>query len=78
MILKMHAAMLLRYIDELNKLDQEYLTDPDLKKFAQSYLGKDKLYSFDEDLLHIHEKMLEREKDIAALTRARSKCICRA
>lgn len=55
------------YIDEINKLDQEYLADPDLKKYAQSYLGKS-IYSFDEDLLNIHEKLLEREKDIAALT----------
>ena len=55
-------------IDELNKLDQEYLADPDFKKFAQALLGKDKVsYSFDEDLLPLHEKILEREKDIAAL-----------
>ena len=53
----------------LNKLDQEYLADPDLKKFAQAILGKDKSsYSFDEDLLPLYEKILEREKDIAALT----------
>ena len=64
--LKDARSHVITYIDELNKLDQEYLTDPDLKKFAQSYLGKS-TYSFDEDLLNIHEKMLEREKDSAAL-----------
>ena len=66
--LKYSRSQVISLIDELNKLDQEYLADPDLKKFAQSLLGKDKVsYSFDEDLLPLHEKILEREKDIAAL-----------
>lgn len=63
--LKDARSHVIAYIDELIKLYQEYLADPDLKKFAQSYLGKS-TYSFD-DLLNIHEKMLEQEKDIAAL-----------
>ena len=67
MIANIRAVKLLRLIDELNKLDQEYLADPDYKKFAQGFLGKAS-YSFDDDLLPIYEKMLEREKDVATLT----------
>lgn len=54
--------------DELNKLDEAYIADPEMKKFTQSFLGKDKsTYSFDDDLLTIHEMILEREKDITLL-----------
>ena len=69
--LKYARAQVIALIDELNKLDQEYLSDPDLKKFAQPYTGKE-TYSFDEDLLSIYEKILEREKDVAALTEQES------
>lgn len=57
------------HMEELKKLDEEYVKDPDSKAYAQTLLGKDKSsYSFDEDLLPLHEKILEREKDIVALT----------
>jgi small-conductance mechanosensitive channel len=71
--IKYSRAQLIQLIDEQNKLDQEYLADPDQKKFAQSLLGKDKSsYSFDEDLLPLYEKIVEREKDIVALTEQES------
>ena len=70
---KYSRAQLIQLIDEQNKLDQEYLADPDQKKFAQALLGKDKFsYSFDEDLLPLYEKIVEREKDIVALTEQES------
>lgn len=56
-------------LKELNRLDEEFLADPDMKRFAQGFLGKDKSsYSFDDDLLTLHEMMSEREKDIATYT----------
>ncbi len=63
---KQTRSQIIAHIDELNKLDEAYLADPDFKKFAQPYLGKAS-YSFD-DLLAVHEKLLEREKDITALS----------
>lgn len=67
--LKYSRAQVISLIDELNKLDQDYLADPEQKKRAQWYLGKDKSsYSFDEDLLPLYEKILESEKEITALT----------
>ena len=69
--LKYARAHVISLIDEINKLDQEYLEDPELKKFAQSFLNKS-TYSFDEDLLLIHEKMLERAKDVTLLTEQES------
>ena len=64
---KYARSQVIAFIDELNKLDQEYLADPDLKKFAQTYLGKSS-YSFDDDLLSVYEKILEVEKEVATLT----------
>ncbi len=52
----------------LKNLTKSYLEDPDTKKYTATLLGKDKSsYSFDEDLLPLHEKILERERDIAQL-----------
>ncbi len=64
---KYARTQIISLIDELNKLDEAYLADPELKKFAQNYLGKSS-YSFDEDLLRIYEKIFEHEKEVAALT----------
>src|ERR1700733_1733920 len=56
-------------LKKLNRLDEEFLADPDMKRFAQGFLGKDRSsYSFDDDLLTLHEMMSEREKDIATYT----------
>lgn len=66
--LKASRAEVIALIDELNKLDQEYLSDPDQKKAMQALLGKNRsYYSFDEDLLPLHEKILGLEKDILIL-----------
>ena len=63
---KYSRAEVIRIMSEIDKLDQEYLADPDQRKFAQAILGKDKSsYSFDDDLLPLYEKILEREKEIA-------------
>jgi small-conductance mechanosensitive channel len=65
--LKYSRAEVIRLMGEIDKLDQEFLADPDQKKLAQVILGKDKsAYSFDEDLLPLYEKILEREKEIAS------------
>ncbi len=61
-------AQIMALLDEKIKLDQEYLADPDQKKFAQSFLGKDDSYSFDTSLLPAYEKSVELEKEIASLT----------
>ena len=64
---KYSRAQIITFMDELNKLDENYLADADLKKFAQRYLNKSS-YTFDEDLLPVYEKVLEREQEITALT----------
>ena len=63
-----HAREELRaFIEEDIKVTQEYVTDPDLNQFIQE-LGQDKeQYSFDEDLLNTHEKILEQEKIVFCL-----------
>lgn len=67
--LKATRLQVISLMDEVKKLDEEYVNDPESKKVAQQLLGKDKSsYSFDEDLLPLHEKILEREKDIVSLT----------
>lgn len=67
--LKYSRAEVIRIMGDIDKLDQAYLADPDQKNLAQSFLGKDKTaYSFDEDLLPLYEKILEREKEITTLT----------
>lgn len=67
--LKYSRSQVIALIDEHIKLIQEYLADPDLKKFVKERIGVDKsTYSFDDDLLNIHEMLLSREKDISILT----------
>ena len=40
--LKYFRAQKLALTQEIIKLDEEYLADPDKKKFAQNFLGKDR------------------------------------
>ncbi|GMU19062.1 MAG: hypothetical protein AMXMBFR12_02540 [Candidatus Babeliales bacterium] len=66
--LKTSRTQVISSMDEVKKLDEEYVKDPESKQRMQALLGKDKTsYSFDDDLLPLYEKILEREKDIVSL-----------
>ena len=59
-------------LDEQIKLRQEYLADPDLKKFYTSLNADKSEFSFDEDLLKKYEMIMEQEKHLQLLAEQES------